>query len=68
MNEVGRIAVVVGIQHSILHQKTYHAVIETGYQGFVGQEFVSAGPDPLASLEKCVRICDVYRETGGGDK
>jgi hydroxypyruvate isomerase len=35
------------------------AIVETGFQGYVGQEFVPAGPDPLASLEKCVRICDV---------
>ena len=35
------------------------AIVATGYQGFVGQEFVPAGPDPLASLEKCVQICDV---------
>ena len=35
------------------------AIVKTGYQGFVGQEFVPAGPDALASLERCVRICDV---------
>jgi len=35
------------------------AIVKTGYKGFVGQEFVPTGPDPLASLERCVRICDV---------
>jgi hydroxypyruvate isomerase len=35
------------------------AIVKTGYQGFVGQEFVPTGSDPLASLERCVRICDV---------
>ncbi len=35
------------------------AIVKTGYQGFVGQEFVPTGADPLASLERCVRICDV---------
>jgi hydroxypyruvate isomerase len=35
------------------------AIVKTGYQGFVGQEFVPTSDDPLASLEKCVRICDV---------
>jgi hydroxypyruvate isomerase len=35
------------------------AIVETGYEGFVGQEFIPAGPDPLASLRKCVLICDV---------
>lgn len=35
------------------------AIAETGYKGFVGQEFVPAQKDKLASLEKCIRICDV---------
>ena len=35
------------------------AIVETGYTGFVGQEFVPTATDPLESLEKCVRICDV---------
>ena len=35
------------------------AILATGFQGFVAQEFVPRGSDPLASLEKCVRLCDV---------
>jgi hydroxypyruvate isomerase len=35
------------------------AILGTGFKGCVAQEFVPRGPDPLASLEKCVRICDV---------
>jgi hydroxypyruvate isomerase len=35
------------------------AIVATGYKGFVAQEFEPRGPDALASLEKCVRICDV---------
>jgi hydroxypyruvate isomerase len=35
------------------------AILAAGFQGFVAQEFVPRGSDPLASLEKCVRICDV---------
>jgi hydroxypyruvate isomerase len=35
------------------------AILGTGFKGYVAQEFVPRGPDPLASLEKCVRICDV---------
>jgi hydroxypyruvate isomerase len=34
------------------------AILETGYQGFLGQEFVPAR-DPLASLAQWFRICDV---------
>ncbi len=36
-----------------------NAILGTGFKGFVAQEFVPRGPNPLASLEKCVRICDV---------
>ena len=35
------------------------AIVETGYDGFVGQEFVPAREDKLASLAQGVRICDV---------
>jgi len=35
------------------------AIVETGYKGFVGQEFVPSQKDKLASLRKCIQICDV---------
>lgn len=35
------------------------AIVETGYQGYVGQEFVPKRSDPLASLRQSVQICDV---------
>src|SRR5690606_12652887 len=35
------------------------AIVETGYKGFVGQEFVPAGADKIASLRQGVQICDV---------
>lgn len=35
------------------------AIVKTGYKGFVGQEFIPRQEDKLASLEKCIRICDV---------
>ena len=35
------------------------ALLKTGYNGYVGHEFVPAQRDKLASLRKCVRICDV---------
>ena len=34
------------------------AIVQTGYQGYVGQEFVPA-KDPLTSLKQAVLICDV---------
>jgi hydroxypyruvate isomerase len=43
----------------IYYPAVMRAILATGFDGFVGQEFVPASDDPLASLEKCVRICDV---------
>ncbi|MFO7907270.1 MAG: hydroxypyruvate isomerase family protein [Planctomycetota bacterium] len=43
----------------IYYPAVMRAIVETGYDGFVGQEFVPKSDDPLASLEKCVHICDV---------
>ena len=43
----------------IYYPAVMQAIVETGYQGYVGQEFVPTWDDPLAALEKCVRICDV---------
>ena len=35
------------------------AIIDTGFQGFIAQEFVPKGGNPIASLEEGVQICDV---------
>jgi hydroxypyruvate isomerase len=35
------------------------AIVETGYQGYVAQEFIPKRPDPMDSLRQSVRICDV---------
>jgi hydroxypyruvate isomerase len=35
------------------------ALVKTGYRGYVGQEFVPSQKDKLASLRKCIMICDV---------
>ncbi len=35
------------------------AIVETGYQGYVGQEFIPKRDDALASLEQAVKLCDV---------
>ncbi|MEO0468375.1 MAG: TIM barrel protein [Bacteroidota bacterium] len=35
------------------------AILATGFTGFVAQEFIPKGADPLASLKEGVRICDV---------
>jgi hydroxypyruvate isomerase len=35
------------------------AIVETGYKGYVAQEFIPKRPDKLASLKQGVQICDV---------
>jgi hydroxypyruvate isomerase len=35
------------------------AILETGFEGYVAQEFVPKGDDALASLQEGVEICDV---------
>ncbi len=52
-------------RHEIDHTQEIHypavmqAIVETGFEGFVGQEFIPRDPDPLAALRRCVLICDV---------
>ena len=35
------------------------AIVDTGYTGYVGQEFIAKQPDALKSLEAAVALCDV---------
>lgn len=35
------------------------AIVETGFKGYVGQEFIPRRPDKIASLKQGVMICDV---------
>lgn len=35
------------------------AIVETGFTGFVAQEFIPAASDKIASLKQAVNICDV---------
>lgn len=43
----------------IFYPAVMRAIVDTGYKGFVGQEFIPKRPDPLASLKQGVQICDV---------
>ncbi|MDN5205548.1 TIM barrel protein [Fulvivirgaceae bacterium BMA10] len=35
------------------------AIVSTGFDGYVAQEFIPKGSDPLKSLERGIQICDV---------
>ena len=41
------------------YPKLMKAIVDSGYQGYVGQEFVPKRPEALKSLEQAVGICDV---------
>jgi hydroxypyruvate isomerase len=43
----------------IFYPAVVEAIMATGYNGFIGQEFIPKKPDPLASLAEGIRICDV---------
>ena len=43
----------------LFYPEIMRALVKTGYKGYVGQEFVPSAPDKLASLKKCILICDV---------
>ena len=48
----------IGNDQEICYKAVMEALIEIGYEGYVGQEFLPTG-DPLASLAAAVKICDV---------
>ena len=43
----------------LFYPAVMRAIVKTGFKGFVAQEFVSSKSDKIASLRKCVEICDV---------
>ena len=43
----------------IYYPAVMRAIAETGFKGFVAQEFIPTARDPLASLRQAVQICDV---------
>ena len=43
----------------IYYPAVMKAIVETGYKGFVAQEFIPKRDDKIASLKQGVQICDV---------
>jgi len=41
------------------YPRVMQAILDTGYQGYVAQEFIPKRPDPIASLRQAVQLCDV---------
>ena len=48
----------LGSQQEINYPPIMRAIVETGYTGYVGQEFIPT-KDPMTSLAQAVQLCDV---------
>ncbi|MDB6135251.1 MAG: Xylose isomerase domain protein barrel [Verrucomicrobiales bacterium] len=46
-------------QQEINYPPIMRAIAESGYKGFIGQEFIPRAADKLAALSDAVRLCDV---------
>jgi len=49
----------IGDNQELYYPAIMRAIADTGFKGFVAQEFIPKAADPLASLRDAVRICDV---------
>jgi hydroxypyruvate isomerase len=48
----------IGPTQELYYPAIMRAIAATGYEGYIGQEFVPAG-DPIASLKQAFELCDV---------
>ncbi|MEI8384268.1 MAG: TIM barrel protein [Planctomycetota bacterium] len=46
-------------KQEINYPAVMHAILETGYQGFVAQEFIPTWPDKVEALRHAAKVCDV---------
>jgi len=49
----------IGEEQELNYPAICRAIRETGFEGYLAQEFTPAAPDPVASLREAVRLCDV---------
>jgi hydroxypyruvate isomerase len=49
----------IDVTQELYYPAIMKAIIETGFKGYVAQEFIPAEKDKIASLQKAVIICDV---------
>jgi hydroxypyruvate isomerase len=46
-------------QQEINYPAVMRAILATGYQGYVGQEFIPTWPDKIKALRHAAKVCDV---------
>lgn len=49
----------IDVTQELFYPAIMNAIVSTGYQGFVAQEFVPKNENPLESLKESILICDV---------
>lgn len=49
----------IGDNQELNYPAICRAIRDTGFDGYLAQEFIPTAPDPIASLREAVRICDV---------
>lgn len=49
----------IGDAQEINYPPIMRAILETGYKGYVGQEYIPSGTDKIAALRHGVQLCDV---------
>ncbi len=46
-------------RQELFYPAIMRAIVETGFKGYVAQEFIPSNPDKIASLRQGIQICDV---------
>ena len=49
----------IGDQQELNYPAICRAIRDTGFKGYLAQEFTPAAPDAVASLREAIRLCDV---------
>jgi len=49
----------IGDQQELNYPAICRAIRDTGFDGYLAQEFMPAAPDPVGSLREAIRLCDV---------
>ena len=49
----------IGDQQELHYPAICRAIRDTGFKGYLAQEFTPAAPDPVGSLREAIRLCDV---------
>ncbi|MET7140951.1 TIM barrel protein [Xanthomonas sp. PPL139] len=49
----------IGDAQELHYPAICRAIRDTGFDGYLAQEFVPAAPDPVGSLREAIRLCDV---------